>query len=140
MISELDRLIGKANAYLNSSPKLPLIQLLYRVLSQHFSILGIDYGIEEGRSDGARKEVVQILCEYRDRVRKHAIEKDFAAILAANDELRDVVLPRIGVRLEDGRPGEPAVWLLDDPEEIIKEKAAKLEEAKKKQESKRKAE
>jgi cysteinyl-tRNA synthetase len=56
-----------------------------------------------------------------------------AAIMTACDDVRDNVLPELGVRLED--QGETAVWKLDDPEVLRKEREQKeMEILRKKQE------
>lgn len=51
-------------------------------------------------------------------------ELDRGALLKLTDSVRDEVLPRLGVRLED-RGNEPSVWKLDDPETIMKDIKAK---------------
>ena len=49
--------------------------------------------------------------------------------LAAADDLRDMVLPDLGVRMEDKGSGAEltTIWKLEDPEVLKKEKALKLE-------------
>ena len=42
-----------------------------------------------------------------------------------SDQLRDEVLPYLGIQLEDKKPGEPSTWKLVDKEELIKETEAK---------------
>ncbi len=54
-------------------------------------------------------------------------------ILNLCDNLRDNILPEIGVRIEDKGKGNPSIWKLVDPEELKKEKQ-RLEEEKEEKE------
>ena len=63
------------------------------------------------------------LALFRDNVRKSARELKAVDILKECDELRDNVLPNLGVRLED-KENEPTVIKLVDKEELLKEKEA----------------
>lgn len=69
---------------------------------------------------------------------KLAEEKQFLDILKACDDIRDEKLIQVGVRIDDGKPGEASLWKIDDKETLLKEKEEKLEKEKKKQEEKRK--
>ena len=53
-----------------------------------------------------------------------------------SDELRDDILPYLGIRLED-KSGQPSIWKLEDPETLIKERERKIEEKKQKEEEKK---
>mmetsp|Transcript_10111 Transcript_10111/g.8632 ORF Transcript_10111/g.8632 Transcript_10111/m.8632 type:complete len:139 (-) Transcript_10111:70-486(-) len=57
-----------------------------------------------------------------------------------SDEIRDDVLPFLGVRIEDKGIGEPSLWKFDDKDELIKERNKKLEEKEKKEQEKKKKE
>lgn len=52
-----------------------------------------------------------------------------AALLTMCDEVRDVDLIKVGVRLEDRLQGEKALWKLDDPELLQRELAQKVSRA-----------
>ena len=54
------------------------------------------------------------------------------------DELRDDILPHVGVRLEDRAKGQEAIWKYEDKEVLLKERQAKINEKEKKEEEKRK--
>ncbi|CAG9859419.1 unnamed protein product [Phyllotreta striolata] len=69
---------------------------------------------------------VSVLADFRDRVRTSARSLKAADILRMCDELRDEVLPNIGVRLED-REGESTVLKLVDRETLLREREAKKE-------------
>jgi cysteinyl-tRNA synthetase len=75
--------------------------------------------------------LLDVLTKFRESVRIAAISGDTAAVLAAADALRDIVLPDLGVRMEDKGSGlnVVTVWKLDDPSVLKKERALK-EEAK----------
>lgn len=81
------------------------------------------------------------LANFRDNVRKGAIEVKATNILKECDLLRDDVLPELGVRLED-KENEATVIKLVDPEELKREREQKkqLEEAKRLEKEKKKSE
>ena len=90
----------------------------------------------ESAGGGASKEqlltpFLDILTNFRQTVRIAAINGDTKAVLAAADNLRDMILPDVGVRMEDKGSGKDVVtvWKLDDPEVLRKERSLK-EEAK----------
>ena len=72
---------------------------------------------------------LDVLTKFRESVRIAAISGDSTAVLAAADNLRDLVLPEVGVRMEDQGSGVNVVtnWKLDDPETMRKERALKDE-------------
>jgi len=70
---------------------------------------------------------LQALSVFRDDVRR--LTRNNASkqeLLALCDQLRDDVLPELGVRLED-REGGAALIKLDDRETLLKERAVKRE-------------
>jgi len=63
----------------------------------------------------------QALAAFREQVRVLVQQgADNIAILKACDQVRDEILPQIGVSLED-RTGKPARWRLDDPSVLLEE-------------------
>lgn len=88
---------------------------------------------------------LDVITKFRELVRVAAIAGDTKAVLTAADDLRDSILPELGVRMEDKGSGAEltTVWKLDDPEVLRKEKAlkeeAKAEKERQKAEAKRKA-
>jgi len=54
-----------------------------------------------------------------------------------SDELRDDILPFIGIRLEDKGEGNESIVKFDDPERLIKKRQQAIEEKLKKEEEKR---
>ena len=61
-------------------------------------------------TDEVAMPFVKALSEFRDEVRTSARELKAHDILKKCDNLRDNVLPELGVRLEDRELGEPAVF------------------------------
>ena len=81
-----------------------------------------------GNAGGASREeqltpLLDALTEFRSVVRSAGRAKDLAAVLTACDQLRDEVLPLLGVRLED--TATDSTWKLEDPQVILAELAAK---------------
>lgn len=67
---------------------------------------------------------VQAMAEFRNQVREHGKLLKATDILKLCDELRDDVLPNLGIRLEDKDSGTFAVKLVDR-ESLLKEREAK---------------
>ncbi|KAF4520784.1 hypothetical protein B566_EDAN011436, partial [Ephemera danica] len=84
---------------------------------------------------------LRIMSEFRERVRQEARTLKATSVLQECDRLRDVVLPEVGVRLED-REGGAAVVKLVDKEELLRDREAKAaqEAAKLAEKEKKKAE
>lgn len=53
------------------------------------------------------------------------------------DEIRDDILPFLGIRLEDRQKGQNAIWKLEDKEELIRERQKKVDAKAKAEEEKR---
>ena len=111
---------------------------------------GLSEGGSSSSSAGVDKEAtltpyLDVLTKFREQVRVAAISGDTKEVLMAADELRDSVLPELGVRMEDKGSGKDVatVWKLDDPEVLRKEKAlkeeAKAEKLRQKEEAKKRA-
>ncbi|XP_053385262.1 cysteine--tRNA ligase, cytoplasmic-like [Mercenaria mercenaria] len=75
-----------------------------------------------------------VFANFREDIRKVAREEKVTSVLKVCDNLRDEVLPNLGVRLED-KEGQPPVIKLVDRETLLKEREEKLrqEEAKRKE-------
>ncbi|KFD67713.1 hypothetical protein M514_12893 [Trichuris suis] len=139
-------LVGQCNIYINEESegqRVPCCLLLRSValyITKLMRIFGVTEMAEEiGFSDvgkgGATKEqlvmpYLNVLSEFRERVREEAREHKIGSLLEECDRLRDEILVDLGVRLED-RKGETVVKLVDR-EELLKEREqkARLEEEK----------
>ncbi|KAF2905309.1 hypothetical protein ILUMI_00863 [Ignelater luminosus] len=84
---------------------------------------------------------LNIIAEFRENIRNQARSLKATDILKECDNLRDEILPNVGVRLEDREGGGSAVKLVDK-ETLLKEKEAKkqAELEKLKEKEKKKAE
>ncbi|CAD7088885.1 unnamed protein product [Hermetia illucens] len=104
---------------------------------------GIGFPVGGSASGGANLEetvlpYVTALAEFRNQVREQAKVLKAFDILKLCDELRDDILPNLGVRLEDKEGGASAVKLVDR-ETLLKEReAAKALQAEKAAEKERK--
>ena len=92
----------------------------------------------EGSGDGVDSEaavepVMNVLSKYRDDVKAKAKEGP-KELFKISDELRDDILPFLGIKLEDQAPGKPSVWKHFDKEELLREREKKVEEKRKKEE------
>lgn len=104
----------------------------------------IEIGFPLGSSDGSagtegsglstsREQILtpmlDVLTRFRESVRIAAISGDSKAVLVAADALRDIILPDLGVRMEDKGSGVDVVtiWKLDDPEVLKQERKLKEE-------------
>jgi cysteinyl-tRNA synthetase len=71
------------------------------------------------------------LSKYRDQV-KNSASDDPKALFKISDELRDDILPYLGIRLED-KGKAASIWKYEKPEILIKERDAKIAEKAKKE-------
>lgn len=67
-------------------------------------------------------------------------EKLLAGLTSACDSLRDEDLINIGIKIDDGKPGEASAWKVEDREVLIREREEKVLKEKLKAEEKRKKE
>ena len=143
MIAIMD-VISEANIYLRTPDLKPAVLLLRSIavyITQILKVFGVvdgsdDFGFGSGSGTGgggaasaeaASEPYIETLVSFREQVRNAALEAakggDAAAaikaILATCDDLRDEVLPTVGVRLEDRSGGTR--WNREDPEVMMKE-------------------
>lgn len=99
----------------NSTLKVHLIYLVSQYISSITKCLGLVYKTEfidyfiyetEGKNDESiLAPFVDVISQFRDNVKAAAFEKDHIKVLKACDDLRDNVLPHLGVKLEDRGKG-----------------------------------
>jgi cysteinyl-tRNA synthetase len=128
----------------NTTLKLHMIYLVAQYVSFISKCLGLVYKTEfidyfiyetEGKTEESTiSPFVEIISKFRDTVKAAGVEKDHVKVLKACDELRDDILPHLGVKLEDRGKGNPSVWKIYDKEELLKE----IQREKEKQEHDRK--
>jgi cysteinyl-tRNA synthetase len=84
----------------------------------------IDYFIydTEGKTEESSvSPFIDVIGKFRTLIKESAQDKDLTKVLEACDELRDEILPQLGVKLEDRGKGKPSVWKLYDKDELLKE-------------------
>ena len=76
------------------------------------------------------------LRDFRDQVKRQANDGP-KAMFKLSDEIRDDVLPYVGIKLEDRKQDQPSIWKFADKDSILAEREAKLEKARAAEEAKR---
>lgn len=97
-------------------------------------------GTTEGAGQSYEESItplMNVLSKFRDQIKEKAGEGT-SSLFRLCDELRDDILPYLGVRLEDRAKGQEAIWKYEDKEALIKERESKIREKEKKEEEKRK--
>ncbi|GIY91364.1 cysteine--tRNA ligase, cytoplasmic [Caerostris extrusa] len=152
-LESIHDLITSSNIYMNTK-KSNLLPCNRKVLTNIMSyilkmlkIFGASFG--DSLQDSSENSTTQInedllmpylktLADFRENIRQQAKEIKATVILKQCDELRDDVLPILGVRLEDQEGMKTAIKLVD-PAELAREKEIKLRiEAEKKLEKEKK--
>eukprot|EP01041_Mallomonas_annulata_P007099 gene7099-14444_t len=136
----LQDLVRGSNRYVEDSPVVTVV--LAQVARYITSVLrcfglvpdasDIGFPLESSDNGGLNKEqvlspILDALTKFRETVRIAAITGDNKAVLSAADDIRDNILPDLGIRMEDKGSGAQTVtvWKLDDPEVLKKEKQQK---------------
>ena len=125
--------------------KLPLVRSVSKYILKMMKVFGVyDEDVVPAVSEGDtlnREEIItpflNVLTQFRDQVKDKATlgPKDLFKLC---DDLRDDILPHLGIRLEDRPKGQEAIWKYEDKEKIFAEREAKLKENLKKEENARK--
>ncbi|XP_061178212.1 cysteine--tRNA ligase, cytoplasmic-like isoform X1 [Saccostrea echinata] len=155
-LDQLRELIGIANVYMansravNKTPNRMILKNIAAYITELFKIFGaIETDEEIGFPQSSTQNVnveetvmpfLTAFAQFREDVRTISREQKATEILKLCDNLRDDVLPNLGVRLEDGI--SPPTIKLVDRETLMKEREEKLkqEELKRQEKEKRKQE
>jgi cysteinyl-tRNA synthetase len=148
-LDAIRELISFSNVYIRDKKSNVNVQLLEDIAVYITDLLKVFGAIPAGRksigfpvagdgeSGGNKEEILMpylnALADFRKLVRDNARQIKATEILQFCDEIRDEILPNIGVRLEDKE--DRSAWKLVDRETLMKEK-----EEKKKREEQKKAE
>lgn len=151
-------ILSASNKYLaqmKQSANRVLMKSVAEYVTRLFRIFGVIEGKQElgfpssdasGQGSAVDTEealmpVLQALAEFREDVRKEARQLKASRVLDLCDQLRDDVLPNLGVRMED-RENQPAALKLVPREQLLKEREEKklAEEAKRLEKERKKAE
>jgi cysteinyl-tRNA synthetase len=141
--------VTATNIYLSQPPadiKIPLVRSVSRFIFHILKCFGLyddgDYPAVSGDAGGASYEdsitpLMNVLLKFRDDVKKNAGSQANKELLMLSDQLRDDILPALGIRLEDKGKDAPSIWKYEDKETLMKERAAKLAEKEAKEIAKR---
>ncbi len=149
VMHEIFTLISHVNKYLASSesskvaPKMLILRRIAQYIEKMMKIFGVTQDTEAhfmesytkniGTTDTVFAEkVIDAFSIFRDELREIARNTEPTAmkgkIMERCDHVRDDVLPLLGIRLEDKTTGH-AVWKLDNPEELRRQRAEKKAQA-----------
>jgi cysteinyl-tRNA synthetase len=149
-IHELSELVTATNIYLSQPPteiKIPLVRSVSRFVFHILKCFGLyddgdfpavvsgDAGAGASHED-AITPLMNVLLKFRDDVKKNA-GTGGKELLQLSDELRDDILPHLGIRLEDKGKDAASIWKYEDKETLLKERAAKLADKAAKEQAKR---
>ncbi|GAU95988.1 hypothetical protein RvY_07499 [Ramazzottius varieornatus] len=153
-----DGIMAATNVYIKerfaigSQPNSSLLRHIGQFLTRMMKVFGVmesddAIGFSVGEKGGNTEETIMpyatAIAEFREQVRQEARTLKATNILKYCDDLRDDILPNLGVRLEDreGSGAQYAVKLVDK-EMLLKERAQKLklEEEKRAEKERKKVE
>ncbi|XP_077475928.1 cysteine--tRNA ligase, cytoplasmic-like isoform X2 [Stigmatopora argus] len=151
-MEEMRQLVSQSNSYIASKksaklgPNRMLMESIATYLTKMLKIFGaIDGSAPIGFPVGGQGQNVDlestvmpylsVLSDFREQVRKIARDENVKPLLWLCDDLRDVTLPELGVRLED-HEGLPTVVKLLDKDILLKERNEKFKEEEEKQSKK----
>jgi cysteinyl-tRNA synthetase len=136
VIKLIKELINKTYEYENKTRNSTFkIHIIYSVASYVSFIMKsfglvyrtefIDYFILDSSQQNSEQTLtpyIDTLTKFRDGIKTAAsIDKDVVKILKLCDELRDDILPYLGIKIEDKGKGIPSIWKFYDKETYIKE-------------------
>lgn len=152
-LEEVRELIKSSNIYISKHktdktlPNRMLLQNISKYITDLLKMFGAietddSIGFPIGGTESVNVEdtvmpYLKAFAEFRDNVRKVAIEQKIVPVLVECDNVRNKVLPDLGVRLED-QDDAPAAIKFMDPEIIRKER--ELEEQRKAEKERKKKE
>lgn len=155
VMKSLIKLKDATNVYLQSfnvadktrTPNVPLLGQIVSYVTDIFRVFGLidadSIGFSVGSESGSNFEeqvtpLLNAFAEFRDDVRSITREASSnkemekaevtKKILKKCDQVRDDVLPQLGVRLEDRADIGKAVWKLEDAKTLMLERQRKIEE------------
>lgn len=136
-LSQIRQLVSTVNNYLSSSSDQPPNSCLLQEIAEYVTwllkvfgtiesdeLIGFPVKISGGNTEATLMPYLEALSTFREQIRNAGLESKDAAILKLCDQLRDEVLPHLGVRLED-KEGAKTVVKIMDPNQLLKEMEAK---------------
>jgi cysteinyl-tRNA synthetase len=151
VIKILNEVVDVTNLYLRSHvqhPNGPVLRTVAQFVTDMMKIFGmiddkLGYSVSEsGDYESNVKPLLDAFALFRDQVRTAARDKKLnesgqtsKVILKECDNVRDKVLPMLGVRLEDNVELGKGIWKLADVKTLLKEMERKKQEQKEKNEA-----
>lgn len=135
-------LMKKTYDYSTKADKTMKVHLLYSVgnyVAFILKCLGLVYKTDfieyfKFESDDCQKKeeiltpFIDAITDFRNKIKNEATEsKSIIEILKICDVLRDDVLPKLGVKIEDKGKGQSSIWKFYDKDEFMKEKEKQKE-------------
>jgi cysteinyl-tRNA synthetase len=151
IVSEVNKYLAKLEST-RAQPKMLLLNRIAQAVNRYLKVFGVigdnhaqfldlySEGAEGATGNDSTAKVIDVFSSFRDRVRQQAKTADDGAQLKSSimtlcDVLRDDELIEVGIKLEDRADGA-AVWKLDDPVELRKQRQEKINIQKTKEKSK----
>lgn len=148
VMEELENLVKAMNKYLiEENPRSCVLEYVGNYVTEIFKCFGlinanksIGFNIENSEPvDKIIAPYIDIISNFRDKIRKAIKAKQSTGeLLDICDEVRDDILPFVGIRLED--VNDKTIWKYDDKNQLLKEREARLNIKKEKEEKKKKLE
>jgi len=150
-IQELFEMMTLTNSYLSQPPasiKIPLVRQVSKFVFFILRCFGIfeegDFpavvGAGESESMASYEDTItplmNVLIKFRDQVKVKAGDGP-KELFKLCDELRDDILPYLGIQLEDKGKDEDSIWKYENKEVLIQRREQKLAEKFKKEEEKK---
>ena len=149
-ITELGELMTLTNTYMAQQTgliKVPLVRQVSKFVFHIMKCFGIyedgDFpavvGTGEEGSGVSYEETItplmNVLTKFRDEVKNKAGDGP-KSLFQLCDELRDDILPYLGIQLEDKGKGEDSIWKHEDKEILLAQRQKKIDEKLKKEQEK----
>ena len=142
LVSEVNKYLAKLETTPSIQPKMLLLNRVSAVVNRYLKVFGIvsdhhaqylelySEGSQQGGTNDSAAKVIDVLSSFRDRVRQQVKTTEPAqlkgSLMTLCDGLRDDELIELGIKLEDKVDGS-AVWKLDDPQELRKQRQEKID-------------
>lgn len=142
VMQSISNLIKFTNIYITKSVANQQILIsIITYIKDILALFGLDISTNVSNNNEFTQTILETLSIFRDNIRSAARANDNVRVLTESDNIRDNILPELGVRLED-RPSGTAAIKLDDRETLLQEKAKRIQDSinKKEEAAKRKAE
>lgn len=135
----LQDFVNKTNAYIHKNEadfRHLILKKATDLVRDTLYSMGMDYssGGTATEAQGLETELLDIITDYRKKVRELMASKSYQEIFKLNDQVRDEKLFNLGIKLED--KGKESVWKKCTREELERERKTKADLAAKKQKEK----